>query len=119
MGTSDGGFYPASRFAVASFELYSSLFQVELYWLGGFRGGLFLPFGDATNRQSTYGGGRYLLDTLKGEDLGTKDGSLILDFNFAYHPPCYYNQDWSCPLAPPGNHLPIPIRAGERIVTAG
>ena len=63
----------------------------------------------------TYGGGRYLLDTVKGADLGDRDGRLVLDFNFAYHPSCVYDGRWSCPLAPPGNRLAVPVRAGERL----
>ena len=62
----------------------------------------------------TYGAGRYLLDTVKGSDLGSERGRLILDFNFAYNPSCSYDPRWVCPLAPPGNRLPIAIRGGER-----
>ena len=78
-------------------------------------GGLFLPFADATNGRDTYGGGRYLLDTVKGADLGGTTTTLVLDFNFAYHPSCAYDPRWSCPLAPPGNRLPGPVEAGERL----
>ena len=41
--------------------------------------------------------------------------TLVLDFNFAYHASCVYSPRWSCPLAPPANHLEVPIRAGERL----
>lgn len=111
---SSGGTFTLTRFATASFELGGTPLTLELYWIGEYRGGLFLPFGDTTNGDSTYGGGRYLLDTLKGEDLGTDGGSLVLDFNFACHPPCFFNPDWSCPLAPPANRLSVPVPAGER-----
>ncbi len=80
---------------------------------GGYGGGLFLPFADATNRRSTYGGGRYLLDTVKGADLGSAGSRLILDFNLAYSPSCAYNPRWVCPLAPAGNRLDFPVPAGE------
>ncbi len=89
--------------------------RLSVYWLEGYGGGLFLPFRDATSGESTYGGGRYLLDTVKGADLGTEDGRLVLDFNYAYHPSCVYSDRWSCPLAPPENHLDIEVRAGERL----
>jgi len=59
---------------------------LELYWLEGYGGGVFLPFADGTTGRETYGGGRYLLDTVKGSDLGTDGGRLVLDFNFAYNP---------------------------------
>ena len=89
---------------------------LDVYWLDAYGGGLFLPFRDATAGESTYGGGRYLLDTVKGADLGsTPSGQLLLDFNFAYHPSCHYSPAWSCPLAPPDNWLDQPIPAGERL----
>jgi uncharacterized protein (DUF1684 family) len=75
---------------------------------------VYLCFADATSGDETYGAGRYLLDTVKGSDLGSENGSLVLDFNFAYNPSCCYDPRWVCPLAPPENRLPIPIRGGER-----
>jgi len=90
--------------------------ELTLYWIEGYGGGLFLPFRDATCGGETYGGGRYLLDAVKGADLGmTEDDRLILDFNFAYHPSCAHAPDWVCPLAPPENHLPNAVRGGERL----
>jgi uncharacterized protein (DUF1684 family) len=90
--------------------------ELTLYWLGGYGGGVFLPFKDATSGQETYGGGRYLLDTVKSADLGTTaGGEVILDFNFAYNPSCAYSDRWTCPLAPAANLLPNAIRAGERM----
>jgi uncharacterized protein (DUF1684 family) len=90
--------------------------ELTLYWIEGYGAGLFLPFRDATCSVETYGGGRYLLDAIKGADLGaTDDGRLILDFNFAYHPSCVHAPDWICPLAPAENHLPNAVRGGERL----
>ena len=66
-------------------------------------------------RHGSYGGGRYLLDTAKGADLGGTDGSLVVDLNFLYHPSCRYNDSWVCPLAPAGNTITAPVRAGERL----
>ena len=70
----------------------------------------------ATPRRDTYGGGRYLLDTIKGADLGfdADAGTLVLDFNFAYNPSCAYDPAWACPLAPPGDRVAVPIPVGER-----
>ena len=76
-------------------------------------GGLFVPFRDATSGAETYGGGRYLLDTVKGSDLGEEDGQLVLDFNFAYNPSCSYDPRWVCPLSPPANRLPVVGRGGR------
>jgi uncharacterized protein (DUF1684 family) len=90
--------------------------RLSLFWMAGYAGGLFLPFRDATNGAGTYGAGRYLLDAAKSADLGGDlDGSLVLDFNFAYQPSCAFDPQWACPLAPPENRLDLAIRAGERL----
>lgn len=91
--------------------------SLELFWMAGYAGGLFLPFRDATNGTATYGAGRYLLDAAKSADLGGDParGTLILDFNFAFQPSCVFDPRWACPLAPPSNRLDLPIEAGERI----
>jgi len=89
--------------------------ELTLYWIIGYGGGAFLPFADATNGGETYGAGRYLLDSIKGADLGSAaDGRLVLDFNFAYPPSCAYSPRWVCPLPPATNRLPRAVRAGER-----
>ena len=89
--------------------------ELTLYWLLGYGGGVFLPFADATSGRDTFGAGRYLLDTIKGADLGSlPDGRAVLDFNFAYNPSCAYSPRWVCPLAPAANRLPAAVRAGER-----
>jgi uncharacterized protein (DUF1684 family) len=102
------------RFGRARFELAGERRALELYWLEGYGGGVFLPFGDATSGRETYGGGRYVLDTVKGSDLGSVDGRLVLDFNFAYNPSCSYDPRWACPLTPPANRLAFGVSAGER-----
>lgn len=89
--------------------------ELTVYWLEGYGGGLFLPFQDGTSGNSSYGGGRYLLDGIKSADLGSQDGRLVLDFNFAYHPSCAHNPAYVCPLAPEENRLPVAITAGERL----
>jgi uncharacterized protein (DUF1684 family) len=102
------------RFARAHFILGASELTLDLYLLEGYGGGLFLPFADATSGTDTYGAGRYLLDTIKGADLGVQDGRLVLDFNFAYQPSCSYDPRWTCPLAPPDNRLTLAVVSGER-----
>ncbi len=88
-----------------------------LSWLTDYAGGLFLSFRDGTNGAETYGGGRYLFDAAKGADLGGDPAraTVILDFNFAYHPSCAFDPRWVCPLVPPENRLDFPLRAGERL----
>jgi uncharacterized protein (DUF1684 family) len=88
---------------------------VDVWWLRQYGGGLLLPLRDGTAGQSSYGGGRYALDTAKGADLGGRDGHLVVDLNFLYHPSCRYNDAWQCPLAPPGNTISAPVAAGERL----
>jgi uncharacterized protein (DUF1684 family) len=98
-----------TRFAVARFGGH----ELELYWLEAYGGGLFVPFRDGSSGAETYGAGRYLLDTVKGSDLGAVDRRLVLDFNFAYNPSCAYDPAWACPLSPPANRLTVAMRAGE------
>ena len=81
-------FLPLGRVLLSGLGIEETL---TLFWLNSYGGGLFLPFSDATSGvaisgAATYGGGRYLLDTAKGADLGSINGKLMLDFNFAYHP---------------------------------
>lgn len=94
--------------------------ELTLFWLTGYCGGVFLPFADATSGSETYGGGRYLLDTIKSADLGSDpEGRLILDFNFSYNPSCSYSAAYVCPLSPPANRVPVAVRAGERAPNLG
>ncbi len=88
---------------------------IDVWWLRQYAGGLLLPLRDGTAGQSSYGGGRYALDTAKGADLGGSDNSLVVDLNFLYHPSCRYNDAWQCPLAPPGNTIAASVSAGERL----
>ena len=90
--------------------------SLAVFWLTAYGGGVFVPFRDATAGATTYGAGRYLLDTVKGADLGAgPHGVLVLDFNYAYNPSCSYDPRWSCPLAPLESRIEIPIEAGERV----
>src|SRR5947208_2539899 len=100
------------------FKLEDVSVALSLYWLNIYGGGLFLPFRDTTSPGESYGGGRYLFDTIKGSDFLPAPGALrneriLLDFNYAYNPSCAYNDRWVCPLAPFENRLQVPIRAGE------
>lgn len=91
--------------------------DVPLFWMRGYTGGLFLPLGDATNGDETYGAGRYLLDTAKSADLGgdAEAGTLVVDLNFAFQPSCAFDPRWACPLAPPESRVPVRVEAGERL----
>ncbi len=100
-------------FGRISFEITGQDVSLTLFWIMGYGGGIFLPFKDLTSTSETYAGGRYLLDTIKGADLGWEVDRMVVDFNFAYNPSCAYNSRWHCPLPPPENQLSVPIRAGE------
>jgi uncharacterized protein len=98
------------------FQLQDRALSLGAFWIAGYAGGLFVPFIDSTSGHQTYGGGRYLLDTIKSADLGSsaEADQVVLDFNYAYHPSCAYDPRWVCPLAPPDSRLAVPIRAGEQ-----
>jgi len=114
---SAGGAMAFRRFGSVAIPFPAGERRLDVYWMEGYAGGLFLPFRDATNGRDTYGAGRYLLDAAKSADLGPgrAPDSLVLDFNFAYQPSCAFDPKWACPLAPPANRLDLEIRAGERL----
>jgi len=109
------GILRCARVARVRFALRGEPATLTVYWLEGYGGGLWLPFSDESNGCESYGGGRYLYDTIKGADLGGADDRLVLDFNYAYNPSCAYDERWSCPLSPPENRLPFAVTAGERM----
>jgi len=89
--------------------------HLTLWSLRGYGGGLFLPVRDALAGHGTFGGGRYVLDTAKGADLGSdRVGRLVVDLNFAYNPSCAYDPAWACPLATRANTLAVEVPVGER-----
>jgi len=116
----EDGDFTIQRIGWATFSARGEIAMLALYWIEGYGGGLFLPFKDATGQitagreAESYGGGRYLLDTIKGADLGIEGDRLVLDFNYAYNPSCAYHSRWVCPLAPAENNLSFPITAGEK-----
>ncbi|TCJ28498.1 DUF1684 domain-containing protein [Microbacterium sp. PI-1] len=83
------------------------------YTLAAFDDGgtLLLVFGDETNGAETYGSGRFLFVQLRDDE-----GSVVLDFNRAFVPPCGFSAQYNCPLPPASNRFPLPIRAGEKNV---
>lgn len=101
-------------YGVLTFKISEETFNLNIYQgeenmeTEGFEDYLFLPFLDATNGESTYGGGRYI-------DMKIPDGdSIEIDFNSAYNPYCVYNEKYSCPIVPRVNYLPIQINAGVK-----
>ncbi|MET0805743.1 MAG: DUF1684 domain-containing protein [Lacisediminihabitans sp.] len=113
--TGTDGIVPFERIGIAAVPGVGTL---DVWKLGSYGGGIFVPIKDALAGRpgGTYGGGRYLIDTIKGADLGQGAGStsLVLDFNFAYNPSCAYDPEWACPLAQAGNTVSVEIPVGER-----
>ena len=110
--TATDGIVPFSRIGVLHLP---ALGDLDVWWLESYGGGIFVPVKDAGAGRTTYGGGRYLLDTAKGADLGgdVRAGRLVVDLNFAYNPSCAYDPAWACPLAQAGNTLPVEVAAVE------
>ncbi|ROS78918.1 DUF1684 domain-containing protein [Cellulomonas sp. PhB143] len=117
---------PTGTDGVVPFErvgrlVLGDLGSLDVWALRSYGGGLFVPVKDAGAGPTTYGGGRYLLDTIKGADLGSARvpddaaAALVVDLNFAYNPSCAYDPAWACPLAPPGNVLPVELACGELV----
>jgi hypothetical protein len=114
---SGSGALAFDRVGTVSLSLAGGEATLDLFWMRGYAGGLFLPFLDGTSGRETYGAGRYVLDTAKGADLGGDPGAgaLVVDLNFAFHPSCAFDPRWACPLAPPSNRIGARVEAGERL----
>jgi len=110
--TAADGTVPLERIGAVTLP---GLGRLDVWWVSLYGGGVFVPLRDGTAGNGTYGGGRYLLDTVKGADLGSDGDRLVLDLNLAYHPSCAYDPRWSCPLAPEGNRIEAPVAAGEQL----
>ena len=104
--TSDGAARSYVRLGTVSFDVQGEPTTLTLYSTG--HPGLFVPFRDATSGKDTYGAGRYLDIEPNG------DGTVTIDFNYAYNPFCAYDDAYSCPLPPAENWLTVPIEAGEK-----
>jgi uncharacterized protein (DUF1684 family) len=115
VSTGTDGIVPFQRAGVVHLPGVGDL---DVWWLASYGGGMFVPIRDTRTDGATYPGGRYVVDTVKGADLGGDDSYLIVDLNFAYNPSCAYDPAWACPLAPPGNVVPVAVDAGELMRTA-
>jgi uncharacterized protein (DUF1684 family) len=103
--TSDDRVKTYHREGRVSFEVGGQPAQLTLYTTG--HPGYFIPFRDKTSGDTTYGAGRYL------DVEANEDGTVTIDFNYAYNPSCVYSDGYSCPLPPMENWLQVPIEAGE------
>jgi uncharacterized protein (DUF1684 family) len=88
------------------FKIFNKTYRLETSQEGN---GLFVVFGDLTNKKQTYGAGRFI-DT----ELPNAQGKVLIDFNKAYNPPCAFTPFATCPLPTAANKLAVEIRAGEQ-----
>ncbi|MCI0920617.1 peptide deformylase [Sphingobacterium rhinopitheci] len=116
MPTYDGTSNPYKRYAILTFKIGGTDYQLTAYQSASLFGNpayanyLFLPFLDQTNGEDTYGGGRYIeLDATQ-----IMNGKIKIDFNKAYNPYCAYSSGYRCPQPPSENSLAIAILAGEK-----
>ncbi|KRF05208.1 hypothetical protein ASH00_12460 [Arthrobacter sp. Soil782] len=115
--TGTDGVVPFERLGTVALDGAASggVGRLALWRLKSYGGGLFLPLRDGSSGKDggSYGGGRYVLDTVKGAHLGERGGRLIVDLNFAYNPSCAYDEEWACPLPGPDNRLDVELPVGE------
>jgi uncharacterized protein (DUF1684 family) len=111
--TATDGVVPFERIGAVELD---GVGRLDVWWLDSYGGGVFLPLRDGSAGATTYGGGRYLLDTVKGADLGPGrvPGTVVVDLNFSYNPSCAYEPSWACPLAPLRNTTAVPLPVGEQ-----
>ena len=102
-----------SKYGEVHFELNGSTYKLEVYHNAeitkrpGYEDYLFIPFTDESNGKETYEVGRYI-------DFRTPSSDeVIIDFNLCYNPYCSYSPNYSCPIPPEINYLPLEIKAGE------
>lgn len=101
---------------VAEFTLGGQTLRLEPVLESPNEKSLFFILRDATSQSSTYQAGRFLHTAFPDHGL-SHPGTLILDFNQLYNPPCAYTPFATCPLPPEQNRLPIAIEAGEQRYT--
>jgi uncharacterized protein (DUF1684 family) len=119
MKTSTSRLPDYSKYGELVFMIDSVEYKLEVYQspdivkMEGYADYLFVPFTDLSNGEGSYEGGRYI-------DLRVPEtDEVILDFNKSYNPYCSYSPNYSCPVPPEVNHLPIAIHAGEKTYGKG
>lgn len=112
-GTKDKKYY---RYGRLSFTLQGNDLQLTMYQShqlmqdSTYNNYLFVPFTDGTSGGTSYAGGRYI----DFQVPSVQNGTVLIDFNKAYNPYCAYTTGYNCPIPPRENHLPVPVRSGER-----
>ena len=94
--------------------------RLDVWWLGGYGGGVFLPAARRHRRAARPTAAAATCWTpSRAPTSAATDDRLVVDLNFAYHPSCTYDPRWSCPLAPEGNRITAPVEAGEQLPPGG
>ena len=102
-----------SKYGEVFFELKGESFKLEVYHNAdiakrpGYEDYLFIPFTDQSNGKETYEVGRYI------DFRAPSSEEVIIDFNLCYNPYCSYSANYSCPIPPEANYLPLEVKAGE------
>lgn len=92
----------------AVFEVDGNTYRLDALDAGGNR--IWFIFADETSGEETYGAGRFLYT-----DKADSNGTVIVDFNMAYNPPCVFTKYATCPLPPKDNYLKLRVTAGEKM----
>lgn len=92
----------------AHFAVSGQTLTLEPVLVEGATPRLWFIFKDATAGTETYEAGRFLYASMP------ENGTVVLDFNKAYNPPCVFSPYATCPLPPKKNWLPVRIEAGEK-----
>ncbi|HTX75990.1 MAG TPA: DUF1684 domain-containing protein [Terracidiphilus sp.] len=98
---------------VAEFTLGGKTLRLEPVLENPHDTSLFFILRDTTSQSTTYEAARFLRTVFPDHGLA-QPGTLVLDFNQLYNPPCAYTPYATCPLPPPQNRLPVAIEAGEQ-----
>jgi uncharacterized protein (DUF1684 family) len=110
IATSSGTSQAYVKYGALTFKIGESTLKLVVYKSAEdpYARSLFVPFSDGTSGRETYAAGRYL-------DLEEQGGdNYELDFNLAYNPYCAYSEEYTCPIPPAENKLPVRILAGEK-----
>jgi uncharacterized protein len=103
-----GDFDPYIMIGTVAFTLHGKQYQLEASENMPGAGTLFIVFRDLTSGKLTDSAARFLVAA------PPKNGTVVLDFNEAYNPPCAYTAYATCPLPSPGNRMRLAIPVGEK-----
>jgi uncharacterized protein (DUF1684 family) len=113
VGTADGRPRPVPVHGRLRFRLDGAEYTLEPYSSGP-PGRLNVAFRDTTSGHTTYPVARVVFPALPRPG----EACVVIDFNRAINPPCAFTAAAACAFPPPGNVLPVPVEAGEKLPLA-